>query len=237
LEPVVKSGTKRKRGLGDDLDSIAPLLAAASSDAPPTKMKKEDEEDRLTLDTLLHARTTAVGYVTPTEDFRRMLGQKEDLVEEAVRGLCACIRLLVEESGRDSQYEKAMECVEVLREGCVHQQEAEAFNAFLTSFRDFCAEKRRVDFWDLLVSRKVTLISSDESTSSTVLPEDARKVRALTHTHTHTHREREGGRERERESWVVWVPTDFRFSPSYLVPGGLSGEARGTVSRLGGTPR
>ena len=182
LEAIEKSGTKRKRALGDDLDDIAPLLAASSSSSagpPPTsKAKKDDDEsDRLTMQTLLHPRTTSVGYVTPAEDFKRMLNQHDDVVDEAVRGMCDVIRLLVEESGRDLQYGKAAECVCVLREGCVREGEAEAFNVFLRGMRDFCGEKRRMDFWAMLCAKGITLISSEESTHSTVLPESARKVR------------------------------------------------------------
>eukprot|EP00009_Paramoeba_aestuarina_P015167 CAMPEP_0201540286 /NCGR_PEP_ID=MMETSP0161_2-20130828/70863_1 /ASSEMBLY_ACC=CAM_ASM_000251 /TAXON_ID=180227 /ORGANISM="Neoparamoeba aestuarina, Strain SoJaBio B1-5/56/2" /LENGTH=499 /DNA_ID=CAMNT_0047947745 /DNA_START=1746 /DNA_END=3245 /DNA_ORIENTATION=- len=181
LEKVEKSGSKRKR-LGEDIEDIEALInpppqpsGSTSSSSSSSSLKKKDGDDaKISFDSLLKSKTTTVGYVDPVGDFGRILERKDDdLVESAINGLINIIQQLVKESVQDQQYPKAMECVVALRKGCVEQGEPALFNTFLRDFRVACEGKIRADFWRLIKERKITLISSDETTVSTILPENA----------------------------------------------------------------
>jgi hypothetical protein len=173
---VEKSDLKRKRGVGEGVDDITAISGISS---PPVKLKKEEEDQKLSLTSLLQSRTTCVGFVDPVGDFHRMLEREDDVVDVAIREMMSCIRQLVRESVHDQQYPKAAECVVALRMACITQAEPEAFNQFLREFRSESSEvnRGRSEFWGLLQSMCVTLISSDETTVSTVLPDEARQVR------------------------------------------------------------
>jgi ATP-dependent DNA helicase 2 subunit 2 len=88
------------------------------------------------------------------------------------------IRQLINDSIRDQMYPKAIECLQALRAGAAKEGEWEKFNAFLRELRAAHENRRRDDFWQLVVASKITLISGgdDECAGCTISPEDAKQV-------------------------------------------------------------
>ncbi len=103
------------------------------------------------------------------------------MVPPAIDGMKKRIVQIVNESYKTQLYPKALECVAALREGCIQEEESDAFNKFLVEVRGFFEGKRRDDFWKQLVDKKITLIDSTESEDSTVAPEEASKVPTALH--------------------------------------------------------
>jgi ATP-dependent DNA helicase 2 subunit 2 len=86
------------------------------------------------------------------------------------------IHQLVNDSVLTQLYPKALECIYALREGCIQEEESDAFNKCLTEMRSFYEGKRKDDFWKLIVQKRITLIDHTECEDSTVTPEEARQV-------------------------------------------------------------
>lgn len=85
--------------------------------------------------------------------------------------MSALILKLVHESVQKSYYKKAIECILALREGCIQEEESEQFNTFMGQVKKFFKDKRRHDFWLMLVQNKISLITQDESDDSEVSSE------------------------------------------------------------------
>jgi ATP-dependent DNA helicase 2 subunit 2 len=63
-----------------------------------------------------------------------------------------------------------------MREACVQEEEPDQFNAFLRDLRQTYEDKRRDPFWKLIETTQLTLISSEETSESSVSPAEAAKV-------------------------------------------------------------
>ncbi len=123
---------------------------------------------------MLSGGVSEVGSVKPVEDFKEMISRRDvDLVDKAIEGLRKRTIDMVSDSYLDQLYPKAIECVKVLREGCIKEEESEQFNRFLREARALFEGKRRDDFWKLIVNRKISLIHYDESEESSVSPAEA----------------------------------------------------------------
>ena len=111
----------------------------------------------------------------PISDFREMINyRREDLVEPAIKQMQAMIVDLIKNSIEFSFFEKASECLIVLREGCLQEEEFEFFNDFLWNFKEkLLGIKNFHEFWRRHVQNRVNLISSDECPRSPVTQEDA----------------------------------------------------------------
>jgi len=111
----------------------------------------------------------------PISDFREMINyRREDLVEPAIKQMQAMIVDLVKNSIEFSFFEKANECLAVLREGCIQEEEFELFNDFLWNFKDkLLGIKNFNEFWRRHVQHRINLISSSECPRSPVTQEDA----------------------------------------------------------------
>lgn len=133
----------------------------------------DDDGADFSLDSLLAKRVSKVGTQDPVGDFTQMIGRRdEDLVGAAIEQMCARITQLVTDSFRDAYFNKALECLVALREACVREEESANFNAYLLESKGRWGDGRS-DFWPLVVSKEVTLISSDEADDSEVSPEEA----------------------------------------------------------------
>jgi len=120
-----------------------------------------------------------VGTVTPVEDFKAMLKRKDvDLVDIAIEQMKKRIVGLVNDSVKGSHYDKALDCLVALREGCVVEQEAEAFNKFLVDIKKFFRGNKHDGFWLRIVEKRISLITSDEDPNQSDFTEaDANAVR------------------------------------------------------------
>ncbi|KAI8483761.1 X-ray repair cross-complementing protein 5 [Branchiostoma belcheri] len=162
-------------------ETTAQNIFGAGSDAEPAAKKPRLDVDAggdggLTMAGLAHGPVTEVGSVRPLQDFRAMIGRKdEDKFTEASTQLQKRIEEIVMESFGDQFYGKAMECLQALREESAKLGEPEQFNNFLRSFKETLFNKGRKDFWDGMVKEKLTLISSEESSETSVSKEEAEK--------------------------------------------------------------
>ena len=74
-------------------------------------------------------------------------------------------------------YQKAIECLKALRETCVKEDEGAAFNKYMEKLKKKFQSGDNKDFFEQLIKKKISLITSKESsTSSMVSEEEAKKV-------------------------------------------------------------
>ena len=118
-----------------------------------------------------------VGSVNPIQDFKKMISdRKVDRVNEAIRQIQSIIERYVRCSLSGDLYEKAFECLKHLREACVKEDEAPAFNRFLERVKDQFGNGAHRAFFEMLIQSKVSLITNDESNiSSTVTTAESRE--------------------------------------------------------------
>eukprot|EP00331_Platyophrya_macrostoma_P017586 CAMPEP_0176474710 /NCGR_PEP_ID=MMETSP0127-20121128/43185_1 /TAXON_ID=938130 /ORGANISM="Platyophrya macrostoma, Strain WH" /LENGTH=729 /DNA_ID=CAMNT_0017870191 /DNA_START=31 /DNA_END=2220 /DNA_ORIENTATION=+ len=121
-------------------------------------------------------RVRNIGTSNPISDFKKMLGDKsEDLASKAIEQMTEIIRKFITESFQGSLYEKALQCLIELRKACIDEDEAPAFNQFLSELKDKYSKGKFGPFWDKVVNDAVTLISKDENKTSNASLEEARK--------------------------------------------------------------
>lgn len=100
-----------------------------------------------------------IGSLNPIADFRKMLSdRKEDLVEEAMSQMSQVIRRMVVSSMDGDLYDKAMECLLVMRQGSVDEDDVDDFNNLCKFIKS-----KHAAFFDLMKEQKITLISKAES--------------------------------------------------------------------------
>ncbi|RGB33638.1 SPOC like C-terminal domain-containing protein [Rhizophagus diaphanus] len=138
------------------------------------KSENGDREDSLILDKKDSVRE--VGFTDPLGNFKEMIANREeDLVTQAVEQMCQVIEHFVKSSFGASLYEKALECLKLLRETCAKENESEMFNKFLKDLKTlaFTCNPSKTDFWELLGSNKLTLISNKEADDSSTTENEA----------------------------------------------------------------
>lgn len=112
----------------------------------------------------------------PINDFDRMISDKKaDKVSLAISQMQQVIRRLTEESVGDISVIKALECLKVLRNACIKEDEWSAFNDFLNVLKAKSDSKsaKYMLLWRSVVQACVTLISSDENRLSSVSPKES----------------------------------------------------------------
>eukprot|EP00164_Ancoracysta_twista_P005692 GFYU01007816.1.p1 GENE.GFYU01007816.1~~GFYU01007816.1.p1 ORF type:complete len:757 (-),score=282.95 GFYU01007816.1:39-2186(-) len=116
-----------------------------------------------------------VGTVTPVDDFTAMVrNSKADLVEDAINQMQAVIFKLVDTSVKSQMYGKAIDCMTVLRQECIKEDEPGLWNDFLKKARGLYENhKARNEFWELVSKKALTLISDEESPNSQISTQEA----------------------------------------------------------------
>ncbi len=120
-----------------------------------------------------------ISSVNPVNDFNKMVNDRNvDRVADALTQMQNMIERFVQNSLNGDLYEKAIECLVVLRETCVREDEGQAFNKFMQVLKSkFAKPGNNEDFFQEIVKRKISLITKKEtSTSSHVTDEEAKKV-------------------------------------------------------------
>ncbi|KAE9600890.1 hypothetical protein Lal_00011234 [Lupinus albus] len=118
----------------------------------------------------------SIGDLTPVQDFEAMISRRDspDWVVKAIKDMKNKIFDLVEDSHKGDNYPKALECLVVLRKGCILEQEPKQFNNFLRHLCNFCQEKNLRSFCEYLASEGLALISNTEAADSEVSDVEAR---------------------------------------------------------------
>ncbi|CAG8443041.1 817_t:CDS:10 [Ambispora leptoticha] len=125
-----------------------------------------------------------IGVVDPVSDFKKMTEyRKEDLVTTAVEQMCGIIKKLImpPDDGK-ADNEKAFQCLEALREVAKTQNESQSFNEFLRElYNESLKEQSKIkDFWEMIISSEITLISSDEAPDSNISKYEADQTKFIT---------------------------------------------------------
>ena len=111
----------------------------------------------------------------PISDFKAMLQyRKEDLVDKAISQMQEVIVDLVNESVDGSLIDKIVECIKVLRLGCLNEEEFDQFNNFIRGMKNKFLEFRNFqEVWERMIQEKITLISKSDSEYCDISKEEA----------------------------------------------------------------
>jgi len=96
---------------------------------------------------------------------------KEDLTVNAIKQMQVIIMKFIQDSFKGSYFIKALECVKVLRDACITDDEPEMFNKFFEDMKSNFSHEKYLDFWKLVIENKVSLISKNEHLKSEVTNE------------------------------------------------------------------
>ncbi|KAF8139796.1 SPOC domain-like protein [Boletus edulis] len=106
-----------------------------------------------------------IGNTYPLKDFRQNLKQG-DVVTKAVEDLGVVVREIVGRPFASRRKDEMVECLTVLREACLIEDEIDAWNRILRGLKADCVGKDgNKDFWTTLqkMGRQMSLISSTEA--------------------------------------------------------------------------
>ncbi|XP_019189359.1 PREDICTED: ATP-dependent DNA helicase 2 subunit KU80 [Ipomoea nil] len=117
-----------------------------------------------------------IGNINPVQDFEDMISRRDspEWVNKAIQEMKNKIFYLVENSLEGDTYQKALECLVALRNGCIVEQEPKQFNDLLRNLYASCKEKDLRSFCKQLESHGIALITKTEAPDSDVLESEAR---------------------------------------------------------------
>eukprot|EP01064_Diplonema_japonicum_P025119 TRINITY_DN3609_c0_g1_i1.p1 TRINITY_DN3609_c0_g1~~TRINITY_DN3609_c0_g1_i1.p1 ORF type:complete len:761 (+),score=166.13 TRINITY_DN3609_c0_g1_i1:73-2355(+) len=163
---------KPKLGVTDDGSNTT---GASYWNATNTNDNKSTFEKTLDVDRVLDKTVVStITTVTPVSDFKAMITRVDgDFVQQAITEMQNVITKLLQDSIRSQLYNKAKECIQALREACVCEDEAEAFNTYLSSVKKLCVSGQKQKFWTLLQTLNITLITTHEAPDSKVTKQEA----------------------------------------------------------------
>lgn len=139
--------------------------------------KQKSDDKNISIDSIIESGISDVGSIDPVKDFEKMISRRDvDLVDKAIEQMKERILQLLNDSVKDQLYPKAFDCVTALRSGCVKEEEPAAFNTFLRLMRSMYEGKRHNAFWELIVSKSISLIHEDECEESDITKEESDKV-------------------------------------------------------------
>ncbi|KAI7849840.1 SPOC like C-terminal domain-containing protein [Circinella umbellata] len=182
VKKVDRASKKSKYGVGIEqavTDNLLPvdqvLDAKQVPESPAIKQEPQNE-----IRNFMNYETRDISMGQPISDFNAMINNRnEDLVSSAVEKMSSIITTLVTKSFGKRDYDKAYECLQVLRGTAAKEDESEAFNKYMHRLKETCdpgnPDSRRKDFWDMLKEKQMTLISSEEALDSQVSPDEAKR--------------------------------------------------------------
>lgn len=116
------------------------------------------------------------GFSNPLQDFEEMMARRDGSkwVEKAIKKMQDHIYGLLENSYQGDNYLNAVECLIALRNSCILEQEPKKFNEFLHYLYENQKALDLHDFFELLSSKNITLITKTEAADSDVNMEEAK---------------------------------------------------------------
>eukprot|EP01080_Neovahlkampfia_damariscottae_P000481 gene481-6891_t len=142
------------------------VKVTTDSDVMNEESEMELIQEKIDLD-ILSSKTSTVGTKDPIKDFKEMFERKDiDLVDKAIDEMGKIIFKLIQDSIEDQYYEKSVDCIKELRNGCIKEEESDKFNQFLKKLKTSYSKGKRSDFWSLIQKEKISIISQDECPSS-----------------------------------------------------------------------
>lgn len=118
-----------------------------------------------------------IGDLNPVQDFEAMLAKRSNStwVQKAIEEMQKYTTALLENSRDGDNYQKALECFVALRKACIIEQEPQEFNQFLKNIYERLKTGDVANFFQLLSSKNISLISEEEAPDSNVTEEMARR--------------------------------------------------------------
>jgi len=175
---VVEEKEKKKRHWRDFYDQGVELddeLKQAKKAKPGDNADKE-EKGAVSFADIVSKQVDKIGSVEPVKDFKAMISRRDEakVVERAIKEMAAMIMSLVKSSFGDTNFGKAIECLQALRVGCIKETEAKAFNDHLNDLKT-TYQKKNEPFWRLVVSKNIMPIHKGEVPDSTFTADQAKK--------------------------------------------------------------
>jgi len=167
----VDKGDKNKKGFGEVVDNeIKNLINNIKNSDSSTKFKTEEEINNMRMENIIETNVKDIGSMNPVEDFKAMVNQQDaSLFEKALQKMIAMIQNLLCNALSNQSYEKILNCIKVLRETCVKEDEGNFFNEFMQDLKKKLTipdmdEKIYIhrDFWKAIIDNKINLIKSEE---------------------------------------------------------------------------
>ena len=79
--------------------------------------------------------------------------KREDLVVSAIGQMDVIIQRLVDESVNGSHFNKAVDCLIAMRDGCLVEEEIEIFNEILIGLKNKYSKTPKKYFWELVIRK------------------------------------------------------------------------------------
>ncbi|KAK3036017.1 hypothetical protein RJ639_030718 [Escallonia herrerae] len=135
-----------------------------------------DDEGVTALVSTSTVKVEKIGDSTPVQDFEAMMSCRDspEWISKAIEEMKRKIFNLVEDSCDGDTYQKALELLAALRNGCILEQEPKQFNDFLRQLCKFCQENNLGSFCESLASKGITLITKNEAQDSEITEDEAR---------------------------------------------------------------
>ncbi|CAG8459083.1 11094_t:CDS:10 [Diversispora eburnea] len=177
IKQVIKEkGKASKRKFADANRPTAQILSLDEllSTEPQENGKRPRPDNDIISDTLSTISQSEivreVGTVDPVKNFKIMISNhSKDMITTAVEQMSQVILHFVKTSFGEGLYKKAIECMVVLRQTCAQEDESTRFNDFLKGLKSLCFDSQppKINFWEMVVKERITLISSEEANSAT----------------------------------------------------------------------
>jgi len=93
-----------------------------------------------------------VGTITPVEDFKILIEQGSSSFTDVCKQMSTLILELINNSHGDNLFDKALQCIECLREICIQKLEPKIFNDLINLIKKQAANiDGRKDFWKKII--------------------------------------------------------------------------------------
>ncbi|KAJ7071583.1 SPOC domain-like protein [Mycena amicta] len=150
-------------GMDDDDDPMPTALSTPARSHSPAMAV--DTEVELNIDPG-RAPGRIIGSTRPLADFRDNIA-RGDMVSKAVEDLCAVIAEIVVKPFASRRHAELLECMEVLRDTCLKEDEVDAWNEFMPDLKKTLTKSSpgNKEFWAEIqkVGRPMSLISDKEA--------------------------------------------------------------------------
>ncbi|KAI9244988.1 SPOC like C-terminal domain-containing protein [Phascolomyces articulosus] len=172
-----KYGARAEQAVPDNLLPVDQLLDAKQV---PDVLIKQEEQPENEYQNFVNYQTRTISPANPVPDFNAMINNRnEDLVSSAVEQMCAMITKTVSDSFGNRDYDKAYECLVVLRKAAAKEDESETFNKYMYQLKEILDPGNpnavRRDFWIKMKQNNMTLISKEEAPDSQITPDEAKR--------------------------------------------------------------
>ncbi|XP_065070753.1 X-ray repair cross-complementing protein 5-like [Rhopilema esculentum] len=188
IEPLPRQGASCRPTI-DKIKELFPLAEISkkknknvfqiSEESTEPKLKRmkianENENGEPSFARLASSCITEVGTADPVKDYQLLLhNSNSSTFREVSQQLAKRILQLVNDSFLDQYYQKALDCLKALRQESLQGGEIDIFNELLQKIKESMKGKRRNDFWELIITERIGLITQEECSKSHVIEKEA----------------------------------------------------------------